>query len=75
MRATETNLSDFLNKHQVQYSIPIYQRTYSWKTEQCRQLWDDVMRAGRDEKIITHFIGPIVYIEEGALPGFPGCPS
>lgn len=65
MKATETELSGFLNKQQVQYSIPIYQRTYSWKVEQCQQLWDDIMRAGRDEKINAHFIGPMVYIEEG----------
>lgn len=64
MRATETKLIDFLNKQQVQYSIPIYQRTYSWKMEQCRQLWDDVMYAGRNKNITAHFIGPIVYIKE-----------
>lgn len=64
MRARETKLSDFLNKQQVQYSIPLYQRTYSWRIEQCRQLWDDVMRTGRNESIAAHFIGPIVYIEE-----------
>ena len=64
MRATETKLSDFLSKQQVQYSIPIYQRTYSWRKEQCQQLWDDIMNAGRSESVTAHFIGPIVYIKE-----------
>ena len=51
MRATETKLSEFLTKQQVQYSIPIYQRTYSWKEEQCKQLWDDIVYAGSGENI------------------------
>ena len=66
MRATETKLSEFLTKQQVQYSIPIYQRTYSWKEEQCKQLWDDIMYAGSGENVSAHFIGPIVYIKESA---------
>ena len=66
MRATETKLSEFLTKQQVQYSIPIYQRTYSWKEEQCKQLWDDIIYAGSSENVSAHFIGPIVYIKESA---------
>ena len=64
MRAVETKLSEFLTKQQVQYSVPIYQRTYSWREEQCKQLWDDIMCAGSKPKISAHFIGPIVYIKE-----------
>ena len=64
MRASETKLSKFIIAPEVQYSIPIYQRTYSWREEQCKQLWDDIMYAGCNDKITAHFIGPIVYIEE-----------
>jgi putative transposase len=28
--------------------IPIYQRTYSWGERECRQLWDDILRTGRN---------------------------
>lgn len=45
--------------------IPIYQRSYSWSKRECRQLWDDIVRAGGDENINAHFIGSIVYIEKG----------
>lgn len=45
--------------------IPIYQRPYSWGEAECRQLWDDVLRAGRSEDVSAHFVGSIVYIEEG----------
>lgn len=45
--------------------IPIYQRSYSWSKRECRQLWDDIVRAGSDENVNAHFIGSIVYIEKG----------
>lgn len=64
MKATEANLLKFLRKS-PQFVIPIYQRNYSWTAEQCRQLWTDLMRAGRDEAINAHFIGSIVYVERG----------
>ena len=62
MKATEANLLKFLRKS-PQFVIPIYQRNYSWTEEQCRQLWSDIQRAGREKSVNAHFIGSIVYIE------------
>ena len=62
MKAIQTGLLNFLKKSS-QFVIPIYQRNYSWTTAQCQQLWSDLLRAGRDEKVKTHFIGAIVYVE------------
>lgn len=64
MKATEANLLKFLRKS-PQFVIPIYQRNYSWTETQCRQLWEDLMRAGRDNTVNAHFIGAIVYVERG----------
>lgn len=64
MKATEAKLLDFLKKS-PQFVIPIYQRTYSWNERECRQLWDDILRAGRNDAVAAHFIGSIVYIEKG----------
>lgn len=64
MKATEANLLKFLKKS-PQFVIPIYQRNYSWTEEQCRQLWADLLRAGRLETVTAHFIGSIVYVERG----------
>jgi len=61
MKATEAKLLDFLKKS-PQFVIPIYQRTYSWTEKECRQLWDDIVRTGADNRISVHFIGSIVYI-------------
>ena len=64
MKATEANLLAFLRKS-PQFIIPIYQRTYSWTDSQCSQLWDDIIRTGENDAVSAHFIGSIVYIEQG----------
>ncbi|HXG69485.1 MAG TPA: DUF262 domain-containing protein [Gemmatimonadaceae bacterium] len=64
MKATEAKLLSFLQKS-PQFVIPIYQRTYSWTGKQCQQLWDDILRAGASDTIAVHFIGSIVYVEQG----------
>jgi hypothetical protein len=64
VKATEAKLLAFLQKS-PQFVIPIYQRTYSWTDKQCRQLWDDILRAGSSDTVAVHFIGSIVYVEQG----------
>lgn len=61
MHAEEYKLLDFLKKS-TQFTIPIFQRTYSWGDEEVHQLWEDIIRTGKNEKINSHFIGSIVYI-------------
>ena len=73
MKATEAKFLDLLKKS-PQFVIPIYQRTYSWTEKECRQLWNDIVRAGRDEKITVHFVGSIVYIESGLSQVTHQCP-
>lgn len=50
-----------------QFTIPIWQRTYSWTERECRRLWDDILRAGSDDNVQAHFINSIVYVQENAL--------
>ena len=64
MKATEAKLLDFLKKS-PQFVIPIYQRTYSWGERECRQLWEDILRTGRNDAVSAHFVGSIVYVEKG----------
>lgn len=64
MKAVESDLFKFLQGTK-QFVIPIYQRTYSWTKKQCEQLWNDIIKVAKDESIPGHFIGSIVYIEEG----------
>jgi uncharacterized protein with ParB-like and HNH nuclease domain/predicted transport protein len=64
MKATEAKLLAFI-KRSPQFVIPIYQRTYSWTDKECRQLWEDILRTGANEDISAHFVGSVVYIEQG----------
>ena len=64
MKATEANLLQFIQRS-PQFIIPIYQRTYSWTEKECNQLWDDILRAGKSATIKAHFMGSVVYIQEG----------
>ncbi|WGG46483.1 DUF262 and DUF1524 domain-containing protein [Rossellomorea sp. DA94] len=64
MKASETNFLKFLQGPK-QFIIPIYQRKYSWTLEQCKQLWNDIVRASNDDEIMGHFVGSVVYIEKG----------
>ncbi len=64
MKAVESDLFKFLQGTK-QFIIPIYQRTYSWTRKQCEQLWNDIIKVAMDDSIPGHFIGSIVYIEEG----------
>ena len=64
MKATEAKLLRIL-REVSQFVIPIYQRTYSWMQKECQQLWSDIVRAGANDGIGVHFIGSVVYIEDG----------
>lgn len=64
MKATEARFLEFL-KSSPQFVIPIYQRAYSWTERECKQLWDDILRVGRDDCLTAHFVGSIVYVERG----------
>ncbi len=62
MKAREATLLEFFEQNQTnQFVIPIYQRLYSWKKEQCEQLWDDIIKIGGNDKMNGHFIGSILY--------------
>ncbi|GAA7136226.1 hypothetical protein HpBGD42_06680 [Helicobacter pylori] len=66
MKADAMKLLDFISKSQEkQLVIPIYQRLYSWKKEQCEQLWDDIIKIGGNDKANGHFIGSILYERDG----------
>ncbi|WP_121092189.1 DUF262 and DUF1524 domain-containing protein [Helicobacter pylori] len=66
MKAGEATLLRFFEENQNnQFVIPIYQRLYSWKKEQCEQLWDDIIKIGGNDKANGHFIGSILYVRDG----------
>ncbi|GAA7712415.1 hypothetical protein HpMMM91_12260 [Helicobacter pylori] len=63
MEADKNTLLNFIKDNQKnQLVIPFYQRLYSWEKEQCKQLWDDIIKIGGNDKMDGHFIGSILYV-------------
>ncbi|MFC6706187.1 DUF262 domain-containing protein [Flexivirga alba] len=64
MKAVDANLLNLLKKS-TQFVVPIYQRVYSWQSEECDRLWSDVLHAGGHDGLGAHFTGSIVYVARG----------
>lgn len=59
MRATETNVLNFIGGLDKVFIIPPFQRNYEWKFEQCNELFEDIINAYKNKK--THYLGNVVY--------------
>ena len=59
MKGSETKILGFMEGADKRYVIPVYQRKYNWKYENCRQLYDDLKKIINDGRK-THFLGSIV---------------
>ena len=59
MKAEEKELLRFLEGTDKNFVIPIYQRNYDWKKENCKQLFDDLENLLK-KNLDTHFFGSIV---------------
>lgn len=65
-----TVINDFFSQRNTQFSIPVYQRNYDWKTEQCKALLDDIIRVEEQSRSgidSEHFIGSIVASKENTV--------
>ncbi|GAA0762859.1 DUF4268 domain-containing protein [Psychroflexus lacisalsi] len=65
MIATQLPIVEFIEKRNVQFVIPVYQRNYDWSTNECHKLSNDIITVAREQSG-SHFIGSIVFIHEGA---------
>ena len=66
MKADAVPLNKILSFN-LQMIIPIFQREYSWESEQVSILWEDILKLYKNVYEIgidtTHFLGPIVRVE------------
>ena len=44
MKGSETKMLNFMEGADKRYIIPVYQRKYNWKQENCKQLYDDLKK-------------------------------
>lgn len=61
MKAQEEYLIRFLDGANKNFVIPVYQRNYEWKKEQCEQLYNDLISIVNDD-FRTHFLGSVVHL-------------
>ena len=68
MQANQSTIKDLLNGDEKTFVIPVYQRPYSWKVENCRILLKDLIDV-YEKNYKTHFFGSIVYstVDEGSV--------
>lgn len=56
-------IGELIETNKRQFVIPVYQRNYDWKKENCKKLFDDVINASKKQRF--HFLGSIVYVDMG----------
>lgn len=61
MRGSESRLIEYMEGAKKRFVIPVYQRNYNWKTENCKQLFDDLLKIIRNGRK-SHFFGSIVSV-------------
>lgn len=65
MKGDGIQLYSYMEGSNNRYVIPVYQRRYDWKIENCKQLYNDLLRL-TDDKEGNHFFGSIVSDVVGA---------
>ncbi len=63
MTGNEEYLYNFMEGRRKRFVIPVYQRNYNWKREQCKKLYDDLVDVHRNNKK-SHFFGSIVSVND-----------
>ncbi|NLA43815.1 DUF262 domain-containing protein, partial [Candidatus Saccharibacteria bacterium] len=59
MKGSECRFIEYIDGSKKRFIIPVYQRNYDWKTEHCKQLFDDLVKVMKNKRE-SHFFGSIV---------------
>ncbi|GAA8924028.1 DUF262 domain-containing protein [Helicobacter pylori] len=60
MKVIESTINDFFALTGTIFSIPVYQRNYTWEEENCEKLLQDIVSISQNKK--RHFMGSITYV-------------
>ncbi len=60
MKAAQSTINEFFALPGTIFSIPVYQRNYTWEEKNCGKLLQDIINISQNKK--THFMGSITYI-------------
>ena len=66
MKGSECRLIEYMEGSKKRFIIPVYQRNYDWKIENCKQLFDDLIEVIKNNRR-SHFFGSLVsvYVPSG----------
>ena len=58
MKGSECRLIEYMEGSKKRFIIPVYQRNYDWKAENCKQLYDDLVKVIKNNRR-SHFWGAL----------------
>ena len=61
MKGSECKFVKYMEGADKRFVIPVYQRNYDWKTENCKQLYDDLIKIIMEHRK-SHFFGSLVSV-------------
>ncbi len=61
MKGAECRLIEYMESAKKRFIIPVYQRNYDWRTEHCKQLYNDLVKVVRQGRK-SHFFGSLVSV-------------
>lgn len=61
MKGEAAKLVQYMEGSSKRFVIPVYQRNYDWKIENCKQLYEDLLKIIRNGRS-SHFFGSIVSV-------------
>ena len=61
MKGSECKFVKYMEGSDKRFVIPVYQRNYDWKTENCKQLYDDLVKIIKNDRK-SHFFGSLVSV-------------
>lgn len=61
MKGSECKFVKYMEGSDKRFVIPVYQRNYDWKIENCKQLYDDLVKIIKSKRQ-SHFFGSLVSV-------------
>lgn len=61
MKGSECKFVKYMEGADKRFVIPVYQRNYDWKTENCKRLYDDLVKIIKGHRK-SHFFGSLVSV-------------
>ncbi|HEY9702732.1 MAG TPA: DUF262 domain-containing protein, partial [Allocoleopsis sp.] len=68
MDAKKSSIHEIIQANNQQYTVPLFQRPYSWEKKQWQDLWDDVKDLCESENPRPHFMGSLVTMPNKLFP-------